>query len=158
MTDITPPPARPDFVWRARVSAEPAGRASVYARKHAFVVGAPLGFDEEADTVSALEYVLGALGADVLNGFRAEARRRRLRIDQAEATVEGRLDNPLTYLDVVGEDGHPGLREAHVKVYVTSPDPERAVRTAWSDSLERSPLACTLRPTVELTLELELLP
>lgn len=158
MTDTSTHLDRPDFVWRARVSAESAERASVYARTHTFVVGAPLDFDEEAGAVSALEYVLGALGADVLNGFRAEAKRRRLRIDQVEATVEGRLDNPLTYLGVLGEYGHPGIRTARVKVYVSSPDPEGAVRAAWSHSLERSPLACTLRPTVELTLELELLP
>jgi uncharacterized OsmC-like protein len=147
---------RPDFVWRARVSADAPASASVFVRKHSFVVGRPLDFDAEADSVSAVEHLLGALGADVLNGFRAEAKRRRITVDRAEATVEGRLDNPLTHLRVVGETGHPGLREAHVKVYVSSPAAEDAVREAWTDSLERSPLVRTLRPTVALELELQI--
>jgi hypothetical protein len=128
----------------------------VYARKHAFVVGRPLDFDPEAATVSALEYLLGALGADVLNGFRAEAVRRRLHLDRAEATVEGRLDNPLTHLAVIGEVGHPGLGRADVKVYASAAAPEAALKQAWADALERSPLVCTLRPTVDLRLDLEI--
>jgi len=147
---------RPDFVWRARISGDAPAKASVFVRKHSFVVGRPLDFDAEADAVSAVEHLLGALGADVLNGFRAEAPRRRLRVDRAEATVEGRLDNPLTHLRVVGETGHPGLAGAHVKVYASSPDPEDAVREAWTDSLDRSPLVRTLGPTVELKLELQI--
>jgi hypothetical protein len=127
-------------------------------RKHSFVVGPPLDFDQEADAVSGIEYVLGALGSDVLNGFRAEAKRRRLLLDRAEATVEGRLDNPLTHLNVIGETGHPGLSEASVKVYASTPDPEARVREAWADSLERSPLVRTLRGSVDLTLELVLVP
>jgi len=156
LSDTTPRIDRSDFVWRARVSADVDARASVFVRKHSFVVGRPLDFDVEADAVSAVEHLLGALGADVLNGFRAEAHRRRLRVDRAEATVEGRLDNPLTHLRVVGETGHPGLGEARVKVYASSPDPEDALRAAWMDSLERSPLVRTLRPTVELELDLQI--
>lgn len=148
----------PDFVWRARVTVESPGRATVFARRHSFVVGPPLGFDEQADTVSAVEYLLGALGADVLNGFRAEAKRRRLRLDRSEAAVEGRLDNPLTHLSVVGETGHPGLSEASVRVYASSLDPESSLRDAWSDALERSPLVRTLRAAAELRLELQIVP
>jgi len=155
LKDQTTQPDRQDFVWRARLSADVPGRASVYARRHSFVVGRPLDFDADAEAVSAVEYLLGALAADVLNGFRAEAKRRRLHLDRAEATVEGRLDNPLTHLKVVGESGHPGLSSAVVKVYASSLDPEDALEAAWADSLERSPLVRTLRPTVDLTLDLQ---
>ena len=158
MTDADKRLDRPDFVWRARIAADAPGRASVYIRRNSFLVGPPLAFDQEAETVNALEYLLGALGADVLNGFRAEAKRRRVRLDHAEATVEGRLDNPLTHLKVVGEVGHPGLTEATVKVYASSPDAEEAVREAWTDALERSPLVRTLRSSVNLTLELQVVP
>ena len=156
MSDTSTRIDRPDFVWRARISGDADATASVFVRKHSFVVGRPLDFDAEADAVSAVEHLLGALGADVLNGFRSEARRRRLTVDRSEATVEGRLDNPLTHLRVVGETGHPGLSEAHVKVYASSPDAESAIQEAWTDSLKRSPLVCTLRAAVELTLELEM--
>jgi len=158
MSSQTTPTDRPDFVWHARIAARPDGRATVFARKHSFVTGKPLDFDRDADAVSAVEYLLGALGADVLNGFRREARVRRIRLDRAEATVDGRLDNPLTHLKVVGETGHPGLSEASVKVYASSPDPEATLRDAWTDSLDRSPLVCTLRPAVKLTLELQIVP
>jgi uncharacterized OsmC-like protein len=119
------------------------------------LVGPPLDFDPESDAVSAVEYLLGALGADVLNGFRAEAKRRRLPLDDAEATVDGRLDNPLTHLRVVGEHGHPGLASASVKVYATSSAAEQALLEAWDESLERSPLVRTLRTSVDLKTELE---
>jgi len=156
LTDNTPRPDRQDFVWRLRVSAEAPPSASVHARSHSFRVGRPVEFDADAGTVSAVEYLLGALAADVLNGFRTEAKRRRIRLDGAEATVEGRLDNPLTHLRVVGETGHPGLSSASVKVYASSLDPEDELRAAWTDSLERSPLVRTLRPTVDLHLDLRI--
>lgn len=156
MTENTTRTDQPDFVWRARVSADVDGQASVFVRQHSFVVGKPVDFDGEAATVSAVEHLLGALGADVLNGFRNEAARRRIRLDRAEATVEGRLDNPLTHLRVVGESGHPGLVEASVKVYASSPDADATIRAAWADSIERSPLVCTLRSTVSLKVDLRL--
>jgi uncharacterized OsmC-like protein len=148
--------SQPDFVWKARVTAEGRDRADVFVRRHRFVAGRPLDFDPESATVSPLEYLLGALGADLLNGLLLVARRRRLRIDRAEAAVEGRLDNPLTHLAVIGETGHPGLSRARVKVYVSSLDPEAFLQDAWVETVERSPIACTLRSAVELSLELEL--
>jgi hypothetical protein len=73
-------------------------------------VGRPLDFDSESDAVSAVEYLLGALGADLLNGLRV-ARRRRVHLDRVEATVEGRLGNPLVHLAVVGGEGSPELAD-----------------------------------------------
>jgi len=151
-----PSSSQPDFVWKARVAANGRGRSDVFVRRHRFVAGRALEFDPEADTVSPLEYLLGALGADLLNGLQTVAKRRRLHLDRVEATVEGRVDNPLTHLAVIGETGHPGLTRAHVKVYASSLEPEDSLREAWLETLERSPIVCTLRPAVELSLELEL--
>ena len=154
-TDSTAGPS--SHVWTARVTAD-AGptRASVYVRRHRFSVGRPLEFDREGECVSALEYLLGALGADLVNGLRIVARHRRVRLDGVEATVEGRLDNPLVHLAVVGETGHPGLVRARVTLYATSPDPEAQVRDAWTEALQRSPLARTLSGCVDLSLELHM--
>jgi hypothetical protein len=149
-------PEQPSFVWTARVTADARERAAVFVRRHRFSAGRPLEFDRESDTISPLEYLLGAFGADLLNGLRIAARRRRVRLDRVEATVEGRLDNPLVHLAVVGETGHPGLAQARVKLYATSPDPEVDVRAAWEECLERSPIACTLRRCVDLFLELHM--
>src|SRR5947208_51170 len=97
-----------DFAWRARVRATRRGQATAYVRKHQFTVGAPVQFDEQYDQVTALEYVLAAIGADLVKGFQSAADRRRLTVDQIEAVVSGQLDNPLVHLGVVGEAGHPG--------------------------------------------------
>jgi hypothetical protein len=55
--------------WSLRISATARGQATVFTRQHQFRVGAPLQFDRDDETVSALEYVLGALGADLVNGL-----------------------------------------------------------------------------------------
>lgn len=146
------------LAWKVRVTSRARHRADVHVRRHRFVVGKPVEFDSDADSVSAVEYLLGALGADLVNGLLAVANRRRIALDRVEATVEGRLDNPLTHLAVEGETGHPGLAHAAVKVYVSSSAAEDTVRGAWEEALLRSPLVRTLRPTVDLDLTLQWVP
>lgn len=155
MTESSDPSRQLALAWNARVTSGARDRAVVHVRRHRFTVGKPVEFDADADTVSAVEYVLGALGADLVNGLLAVARRHRVDVERVEATVEGRIDNPLTHLAVVGETGHPGLTRATVKVYVSSLDPEENVRRAWEETLERSPLVRTLRDAMELDLTLQ---
>src|SRR4051812_782392 len=87
-----------DAEWTLRVRATDADRATVYVRGRSFVVGAPAQFDERYDEVAAVEYVLAAVGGDLVNGFRLAARRRRLPVADVEAVVGGALGNPLVYL------------------------------------------------------------
>jgi hypothetical protein len=145
-------------VWSVRVRATGRDRATAYVRRHRFEIGAPVQFDAEAEAISAVEYVLGALAADLVNGFAALARRRRLAVEAVEAVVTGELNNPLTVLAVIGEAGHPGMERAAVKVYVTSGASDDDVRQVWSDALERSPLARTLRAAVSLQIDLRIEP
>ncbi|MFN8176786.1 MAG: OsmC family protein [bacterium] len=158
MSDSSSSSRRESLAWKARVTPIVRHRATVHVRRHSFVVGKPVEFDIDADAISAVEYLLGALGADLVNGLLAVARRRRVDIDHAEAAVEGQLDNPLTHLAVVGETGHPGLARATVKVYVSSPAPEDHVRGAWEEAIDRSPLTRTLRGSVDLDLTLQVVP
>lgn len=144
--------------WSVRVRATGRDRATAYVRRHRFEIGAPVQFDDAADAVSALEYTLGALAADLVNGFAALARRRRLSLDAVEALVTAELNNPLTVLAVVGEAGHPGMERVVAKVYVTSGDTDDDLRRAWSDALALSPLARTLRDAVDLRIELRIDP
>ena len=143
-------------MWSVRVRATGRDRGTAYARRHRFEIGAPVHFDEAADTISAVEYTLGALAADLVNGFAAMARRRRLPVDAVEAVVTGELNNPLTVLAVVGEAGHPGIERVNVKVYVTTDASADDVQQVWSDALELSPLARTLRAAVDLQVELRI--
>jgi hypothetical protein len=127
--------------------------ARVFVRRRQFTVGRPIEFDDRALDVSALEYALGALGGEVVNGLRAFAWRRRLELDRVEALVTGELEHGLSYLEVVGEGGEPRLARVLVKTFVAAAD-EAAVRRLWDDLVRRLPLVCTLGAAVRLDLEL----
>lgn len=141
--------------WTLRVSAAERGQATVFTRQHQFRVGAPVRFDRAYEAVSALEYVLGAIGADLVNGLQALARKRRVAIERIEAVVEGELNNPLAYLGVIGETGHPGLQRVQVKVYVASLEEEAAIRRLWQEVLATSPLVYTFQAAIRLDLRLQ---
>jgi uncharacterized OsmC-like protein len=142
--------------WRVRVHHAGRESATAYVRQHQFGLGAPLSFDAQYGQVTALEYLLAALGADLTVGLQTVARQRRLAIDDVEAVVSGELDNPLVYLDVVGEEGHPGLARVFVKLYISTEEPEEAINAAWREVLRRSPLVNTLLPGLALELTLQI--
>jgi len=147
-----------DHTWSVRVVADDRRRATVYARNHRFVVGAPVSFDEDEAEVTALETVLGAIGADVAAGLLGRARRHRAEIDRVEIVVRGRLDNALTYLGVVGEEGHPGLTSVRLKVFVSSFEEEEKIQKVWDEMLEKSPLVRTFRDCLRLEFDREIVP
>jgi uncharacterized OsmC-like protein len=142
--------------WELRVKRLEDDAAKVYTRQQEFTVGTPLSFDREYDGTTALETALGALGADLVNGLAFRADRERIELDAVEATIEAELDNALTYLDVVGEEGHPGLERIEIKVFVSSLAPEDEIRDLWSKVQRLSPLLNTLgqSATIESTLEI----
>lgn len=148
-------PAPDPFRWTVRVTAVERGRATAFARTHRLELGPPLSFDEAEPRLTALECLLGALGADLVSGFKELAHRRRLQVDEVEALVQGELNDPLAHLGVVGQAGHPGLERATIKVYVSSLEDPGALRKLWDEMLERSPLARTLRPVVQLELSVK---
>jgi hypothetical protein len=139
-----------------RVRANARGGATAYARAHSFEVGSALPFDLEEPRLAAIEYLLGALGGDLIGGFRALARKRRLAIDDVEATVEATLVNALTHLGVVGEEGHPGIERVTIRVHVAAFAPGVEVQAVWDEAARRSPLLRTIEAAarVEVTLEL----
>jgi hypothetical protein len=136
-----------------RVTAPDRETARVSSRRNQFPVGRPLEFDGTSPRLSAVEYALGALGGEMVNGLREFARRRRIEIDAIEATVAAELENELTYLEVIGETGEPRIASVSFKVFVASPDGER-IRALFDHMLDRLPLFCTLRATVRLNTEL----
>ena len=143
------------YTWSLRVSATGRDRATVFTRQHQFRVGAPVHFDRAYEAVSALEYVLGAIGADLVNGIQTLGRSWRVAIERVEAVVEGELNNPLTYLGVVGETGHPGLETVRVRVYLASLEDETVIQRLWQEVLARSPLVHTFQAAIQLELKLQ---
>ena len=136
-----------------RVTAPDPEVAQVSIGRRQFSIGRPLEFDDQSPRVASIEYALGAVGGEVVNGLRAFARRRRLAIDAIEAVVTGELENGLAYLEVIGEEGRPRIARIHIKVFVACLD-ATAVRTLFETAVDRLPLVCTLRSALALTIEL----
>jgi hypothetical protein len=142
------------LAYRLRVTDAEQGSARIRVRRHQLTVGRPLDFDLESGHMSTLECVLGAMGAELVTGLRAFAARRRIEIDAVESVVEGRIEHPLTYLEVVGEAGQPRISAVGIKVYVASPHDQASIRQLWNDTIERLPLVVTFARAFDLHLEL----
>jgi hypothetical protein len=136
-----------------RVTAPDPEVAQVSVGRRQFSIGRPLELDEMSPRVACIEYALGAVGGEVVNGLRVFARRRRVAIDAIEAVVTGELENGLAYLEVIGEAGQPRIARIRIKVFVAAPD-AAAVRTLFEHAVDRLPLVCTLRSALALTIEL----
>ncbi len=136
-----------------RVTAPGPASARVSVGRRQFSIGRPVEFDETSAHVAAIEYALGAIGGEVVNGLREFARRRRLVIDAVEALVTGELQDGLAYLEVIGERGRPRLRRIVVKVFVASED-HQATRALFDETIARLPLVTTLTDAVDLGIEL----
>ena len=143
------------LAFSLRVTAPDPDVARVSIGRRRFTIGRPLEFDEASPHVAAIEYALGAVGGEIVNGLRAFAGRRRLSIDAVEAVVTGTLENGLTYLEVIGEEGQPKIARIHVKVFAAAAD-AAAARAVFDQMLDRLPLVCTLRAALHLTVELVL--
>jgi hypothetical protein len=143
------------LTFSLRVTAPGPASARVSVGRRHFPIGRPVEFDDASPHVSALEYALGAVGGEVVNGLREFARRRRLAIDAVEALVTGELQKGLAYLEVVGETGRPRIARIAIKVFVASVD-EQAIRVLFDETIERLPLVSTLRDALDLDIELVL--
>lgn len=140
--------------WTLRVTAPSRDSVRVSTRRHQFVAGRPMEFDPEAAAVSAIEYALGAVGAEIVAGLRAFAKRRRLPLDEVEALVEGEVAHVLAYLGVVGETERPRITRVAVKVYVaTAADPD-TVRRTFAEATAMLPLLGTLRAATRVDVRL----
>ncbi len=130
------------------------GWATAYTRNHAFTVSGQASFREADAHPDAVEYLLGALGGDLISGFASQATRRGVEVDAMEASILGRLHNPLVLLGVVGESGHPGFETISCTLYVSADADEKILKEIWQTTLARSPLVNTLDRCVGLTLNL----
>jgi hypothetical protein len=143
--------------WTLRVRWVANNQASVYARNNSFTVGKPASFAQTDPHPSAVEYLMGALGADLTNGLEAVAQQRGVAVDALEMTLRGRLKNPLVYLGVIGEQGDPGFAEIEGTLYASSPADEETLQDIWRTTLERSPIANTLKHGVVLRIVLQVM-
>ena len=136
-----------------RVTAPDPEVARVSAGRRQFSIGRPVEFDETSPRVAAIEYALGSVGGEIVNGLRVFAARRRLEIDAIEAIVTGELEHELAYLEVIGEEGGPKIAAITVKVFAATSD-DHLAREVFEQMLERLPLLGTLRTAARVAVEL----
>jgi len=143
--------------WSVRVRTDSTKVPTATARNHSWQVGEPLTFAPKDDRPSALELAVGALAADLVGGLQRICRVRRIDFDQAEMSMRWTLDNPLTYVGVIGEEGSPAIAQIDGVLYVSSSD-EEAVQDAWKVALARSPLFNTFNKATVVSLRLTVTP
>ena len=80
------------YKWNVRVRAESALTAKVHSRNHTFVVGQPADFSPKVDAPSAIDYLLETCFR-FDGGFKAQASRRNIEIDQLEVSLKAGLEN-----------------------------------------------------------------
>lgn len=146
------------FVWSVRVRPGQDGQAVASARTNLFTICGQASFKDADPHPSAVEYLLGILGGDLLSGFTTQAARRGVSLYAIEVTVSGRLNNPLVHLGVVGEHGHPGFETISGTLYVSAEAEEPELDRLWQETLRRSPLVNTLERAVTLSLALQVMP
>ncbi len=147
-----------DHGWSVRVRGVDVQASRVYAGKNAFSVGEQARFKQGGAHPSAVEYLLGALGGDLVSGFQRQAAKQGVPIDTVESVVTGHLDNPLVFLGVVGAEGGSGFGSIAATLYVTSDAEESEVAGIWRATLATSPLVNTLEHCVALSLHLQVTP
>jgi len=150
------PAAAPDPSWTVRVQAAESGTAAVRAGTCSFVVEGQASFGEGGDHPCAVEYLLGALGGDLVCGFRSQAADKGIALEALELSLVGRLNNALAHVGVIGEDGHAGLEAVTGTLYVSVETGEAGLSEIWRATLRRSPLVQTLQRCVKLSLEMKL--
>jgi len=133
-----------------RASARQGERLAVYARSQGAVLGKGWSFDVAEPAMTGAETLLGLLAADVIGMFLEMAKRRRVSVDEVEATVKAELADPLVHLGVVGAEGEPRYESFTLRAYAGSAAPAAALQEIWAEALRRAPLANTLRRAASL--------
>jgi len=142
------------YEWHTRVRHTGHLRSRVYCRTFRFDVGQAASFAESDAHPSAVEYLLGALGGALANGFATECARDGIELDDLELTVRGKLHDVLAHLGLGEDGGDPSFSSIRVKCFASTFHDPTATRTAWTRAVARSPLAATLAKAVDLELAL----
>jgi len=141
-----------DYIWRARARSTGHLKSTVYFRNFSFDVGQPASFEEKDENPSAVEYLLTALAGALSTGFATECAKDGLEIDDIEISIKGKLENVLAHIGI--DEGDPSFSSIELKCFASTMDNEDRVRAAWKRTLDRSPLAQTLKKAVELEAKL----
>ncbi|GFK93363.1 Sulfurtransferase TusA [Fundidesulfovibrio magnetotacticus] len=136
------------YQWRLRVRGGEGQTSTVYCRNFSWKLGQPASFEERDAHPSAVEALLGALGACLATGYATLCSREGLALDDVEVTVKGTLNNVLAHLGL--EEGDPSFAAIEARCFASTLDDEDKARELWRMAVARSPLAATLARAVDL--------
>ena len=139
-----------------RIATTSADLVTAYARRQSWEIGAPLTFDEQYSERTALETFASAFAADILNGFRLQAKKQRVEILQMEGLVEVWLTNPLAFLEVVGETGDASIQSLRLRLYISTLEPKDRVQMLLDKTLAHAPLYLTLCRAATVQVDFEI--
>jgi hypothetical protein len=128
-----------------RASVKPGEGTKVFARSLGAKLGKGWSFDIAEPELTGAEYLLGILAADVIGLFLDLAARRRVIVDEVEATVKAELSGTLSLLGVIGAEGEPHYSSFSLRAYAGSSASGATLQDLWAEALRRSPMANTLR-------------
>ncbi|EKN64504.1 OsmC family protein [Neobacillus bataviensis LMG 21833] len=141
------------YQWSVRVRGENDLSAKIHSRNHTLLAGQPADFSPKVHAPSAIDYLLASLGSCLTVGFKAQASKRNLEIDNLELSLKGGLENVLFHMELEDE-GSPKLNQITGTFYVSSPESEAVLEDVWLNTLERSPIFQTLHQTVKIDIKL----
>ncbi len=145
-----------DYRWQARIHWDSGLQAKVFCRNHSWSVGQPASFDVRDAAPSAVEYVLGALGACLAMGFQIRASQQKIEIDALEISLSGQIDNIFVFLGTE-QSGHSGFKEIRGTIYVASDADDEVLETLWEETLTASPVTNTLTRDVDINIDLRVI-
>jgi uncharacterized OsmC-like protein len=131
-------------------------KLKVGVRNHTFLVDEPSHLTGEDEAPNAVEYVLGAYGACLATGLIVNASRRGIALRNLELALESTQDNAFSFLGI-NDEGHSGIDDIKVKLYVQADADEATLRDVWEHTLATSPVGNTLTRAVRVTPELQVL-
>ncbi|MDF2854670.1 MAG: tusA [Neobacillus sp.] len=147
--------AAKSYEWSVRTQSEKELLAKVHTRNHTFQVGQPADFGVKVDAPSAIDFLLASLASCLTVGFKAQASRRNIEIDNLELSIKGGLENVLFHLELE-EEGSPIINRITGTFYVSSPNSEKVLEDLWDNTLERSPIYQTLKRAIAIDIKLSI--
>lgn len=140
------------YQWSVRVRGGEDLTAKVHSRNHTFIAGQPADFSSKVNAPSAVDYLLASLATCLTVGFKAQASRRNIEIDNLELSLKGGLDNVLFHMELEDE-GSPKVNQITGTFYVSSPESEEILVELWNNTLAHSPIYQTLNRAVEIDIK-----
>ncbi|WP_066313964.1 sulfurtransferase TusA family protein [Bacillus sp. FJAT-29814] len=141
------------YQWSVRVRGGNDLSATVHSRNHTFIAGQSADFSPKVNAPSAVDYLLASLASCLTVGFKAQASRRNVEIDNLELSLKGGLENVLYHMELEDE-GSPKVNQVTGTFYVSSPESEEILEELWSNTLARSPIFQTLNQAVTIDIKL----